>query len=94
MWAVLMGLLLPEPVSDRQHGRTVTEEEEWWGLQNWVLLKKKSMMKCCLFMVFLWSGIFKLLRISGIDSKEPITPANVAWGRIIKILRSPRIDSK
>jgi hypothetical protein len=30
------------------------------------------------FMVFLWSGIFKLLRISGIDSKESITPAYVA----------------
>jgi hypothetical protein len=41
MWALLMGLLLPEPVSDRQHGRTVSEEERR-GLQNWVLLKTKK----------------------------------------------------
>jgi hypothetical protein len=30
----------------------------------------------------------------GIDSKEPIPLANVAWARICKLLRSPGIDSK
>jgi hypothetical protein len=30
----------------------------------------------------------------GIDSKEPIPLANVAWARIFKRLRSPGIDSK
>ncbi len=30
----------------------------------------------------------------GIDSKEPIPLANVAWTRICKPLRSPGIDSK
>ncbi len=34
----------------------------------------------------LWSG--------GMDSKEPIPLANVAWARICKRLRSPGIDSK
>ncbi len=30
----------------------------------------------------------------GIDSKEPMPLANVAWARICKRLRSPEIDSK
>jgi hypothetical protein len=40
-------------------------------------------------------GIFKLLRNPGIDSKELISPAYVAWragARICRRLRSPEID--
>ncbi len=35
-----------------------------------------------------------MLWSQGIDSKEPIPLANVAWARIWKRLRSPGIDSK
>ena len=35
-----------------------------------------------------------MLWSQGINSKEPIPLANVAWARICKRLRSPGIDSK
>ncbi len=38
-------------------------------------------------------GIFKLLRSPGIDFKESIPPAYVAWAGIFKLLWSPGIDS-
>jgi hypothetical protein len=42
-------------------------------------------------------SIFKFLRSPGIDYKESIPPAHVAWlsgAQIFKRLRSPGIDSK
>ncbi len=44
-----------------------------------------------------WAGrMFKLLWSPGpgIDSKETIPPAYVAWARIFKLLRGPRTDSR
>jgi hypothetical protein len=40
------------------------------------------------------AGIFKLIWSPGIDTKESIPPAYVAWDRICKRLRRPGIDSE
>ncbi len=54
-----------------------------WGTNLFVSIQKKSS-----------SSSFFMLWSRGIDSKEPIPLANVAWARICKRLRSPGIDFK
>jgi hypothetical protein len=39
-------------------------------------------------------GNFKLFSSPGVDSKELIPPAYVAWDGIFKLLKTPGIDSK
>jgi hypothetical protein len=65
-----------------------------WGTNIFVLIKKKFSKLHSAYVSISLPLLFFMFWSRGIDSKEPIPLANVAWARICKILRSPEIDSK
>jgi hypothetical protein len=65
------------------HGTVILRPFDSWGTNIFVSIQKK-----------LSSSLFFMLWSRGIDSKEPVPLANVAWTHICKRFRSPVIDSK